>query len=233
MPKLGGQHAAYIVKALQAYKSGDRSHPSMRAIAAGLSDKDMADLAAYYAAEPAKSAAKDRGNTNDEKAAACTRALPARCRPSRVAGNPEAGKEKSATCAACHGPDGNSAAAGFSEARRPALRLPREGAEGLQGGRAQEPDHGAHGRKPHQRDIEDLAAYFFPAAGARHKVAGSGIRDSAICESRGGGVSFCAPVCRFQSLIPDLRPNRTVLCRYSHKSRIRHVGHSGFLALHT
>ena len=46
--KLGGQHAAYIVKALQAYKSGDRSHPSMRAIAAGLSDKDMADVAAYY-----------------------------------------------------------------------------------------------------------------------------------------------------------------------------------------
>jgi cytochrome c553 len=37
VPKLGGQHAAYIVKALQAYKSGDRTHPSMRAIAADLS----------------------------------------------------------------------------------------------------------------------------------------------------------------------------------------------------
>ena len=58
MPKLGGQQAAYIVKALQAYKSGDRSHPSMRAIAAGLSDQDMADLAAYYASSPAKTAAK-------------------------------------------------------------------------------------------------------------------------------------------------------------------------------
>ena len=58
VPKLGGQHAAYIVKALQEYKSGNRSHPSMRAIAAGLSDKDMADLAAYYAADGAKTAAK-------------------------------------------------------------------------------------------------------------------------------------------------------------------------------
>lgn len=48
VPKLGGQHAAYIVKALQAYKSGERSHPTMRGIAAGLSDQDMADLAAYY-----------------------------------------------------------------------------------------------------------------------------------------------------------------------------------------
>ncbi len=58
VPKLGGQHAAYIVKALQAYKSGERSHPTMRAIAAGLSDKDMADLAAYYAAEDATTAGK-------------------------------------------------------------------------------------------------------------------------------------------------------------------------------
>jgi cytochrome c553 len=58
VPRIGGQHAAYIVKALQEYKNGNRSHPSMRAIAAGLSDKDMADLAAYYASEPVKSAAK-------------------------------------------------------------------------------------------------------------------------------------------------------------------------------
>lgn len=58
VPKIGGQHAAYIVKALQEYKSGNRSHPSMRAIAAGLSDKDMADLAAYYAADASRTAAK-------------------------------------------------------------------------------------------------------------------------------------------------------------------------------
>lgn len=58
VPKLGGQHAAYIVKALQAYKSGDRTHPSMRAIAAGLSEQDMADVAAYYAAPAAQAASK-------------------------------------------------------------------------------------------------------------------------------------------------------------------------------
>jgi cytochrome c553 len=49
VPKLGGQHESYIVKALQEYRSGERSHPSMRAIAGTLSDQDMADLAAYYA----------------------------------------------------------------------------------------------------------------------------------------------------------------------------------------
>jgi cytochrome c553 len=48
-PKLGGQSAAYIVKALQDYRSGGRKHPSMNSIAGSLSDQDMADLAAYYA----------------------------------------------------------------------------------------------------------------------------------------------------------------------------------------
>lgn len=50
VPKLGGQHPDYIVQALKAYQSGDRSHPSMRAIAESLSEQDMADLAAYYGA---------------------------------------------------------------------------------------------------------------------------------------------------------------------------------------
>lgn len=51
VPKLGGQTAAYVVKALQDYQSGARKHPSMDAIAAGLSPQDMADLAAYYASD--------------------------------------------------------------------------------------------------------------------------------------------------------------------------------------
>jgi len=48
VPRLGGQHPAYIVKALQGYKSGNRKSDTMRAIAVSLSEKDMADLAAYY-----------------------------------------------------------------------------------------------------------------------------------------------------------------------------------------
>jgi cytochrome c553 len=48
VPLLGGQQAGYLVKALQAYKSGERNHPSMRGVAASLSEQDMADLAAYY-----------------------------------------------------------------------------------------------------------------------------------------------------------------------------------------
>jgi cytochrome c553 len=48
VPKIGGQNAKYIVAALGEYKKGDRKHPTMRSIAATLSDQDMADVAAYY-----------------------------------------------------------------------------------------------------------------------------------------------------------------------------------------
>lgn len=48
VPKISGQGAKYIVSALNAYKKGERKHPSMRGIAESLSDQDMADVAAYY-----------------------------------------------------------------------------------------------------------------------------------------------------------------------------------------
>ena len=51
VPLIGGQNAEYIVAALQAYKKGERKHPTMRGIAGSLTDQDMADLAVYYAAQ--------------------------------------------------------------------------------------------------------------------------------------------------------------------------------------
>lgn len=55
VPKIAGQGGKYIVAALNAYKKGERKHPTMRAIAASLTDKDMADLAAFYETEGAAS----------------------------------------------------------------------------------------------------------------------------------------------------------------------------------
>ena len=51
VPMITGQQPVYIVNALQAYKSGARNHPTMRGIAQGLTEQDMADLAAYYSSE--------------------------------------------------------------------------------------------------------------------------------------------------------------------------------------
>lgn len=51
VPKLGGQHAEYIVSALKAYKSGDRIHPPMEGSADSLTEQDMVDIAAFFSAQ--------------------------------------------------------------------------------------------------------------------------------------------------------------------------------------
>ena len=85
VPMISGQGDKYIVAALNAYKKGERKHPTMRAIAASLTDQDMADLAAFYAAEV--------GTAPPETAAAA---------PAEVAKLLEKGG-----CASCHGANMN------------------------------------------------------------------------------------------------------------------------------
>lgn len=48
VPRIIGQNARYIESALREYRSGARNHPTMTSVADGLSDRDIADLAAYY-----------------------------------------------------------------------------------------------------------------------------------------------------------------------------------------
>lgn len=51
VPRIAGQHAEYLVAALQAYRAKTRSHPTMQANAALLSDQDIEDIAAWFAAQ--------------------------------------------------------------------------------------------------------------------------------------------------------------------------------------
>lgn len=51
-PKIAGQHPDYLATALRHYKAGKRKNPIMAGQVANLSEKDMLDLAAYYAAQP-------------------------------------------------------------------------------------------------------------------------------------------------------------------------------------
>jgi cytochrome c553 len=53
VPMISGQGAKYIASALTAYKKGERKHPTMRGIAASLSDQDIADVSAFYASHQA------------------------------------------------------------------------------------------------------------------------------------------------------------------------------------
>jgi cytochrome c553 len=52
-PKLAGQHADYLTKALRDYKSGMRKNAIMAGFAAALSANDIENLGAYYASQPA------------------------------------------------------------------------------------------------------------------------------------------------------------------------------------
>jgi cytochrome c553 len=50
-PNLAGQHEDYLVKALADYRAGRRTNPLMAPMAANLSDRDIEDLAAWYASQ--------------------------------------------------------------------------------------------------------------------------------------------------------------------------------------
>jgi cytochrome c553 len=47
-PNLAGQKEAYLAKQMKAFKDGSRKEPTMNAMAAPLTDADIANLAAYY-----------------------------------------------------------------------------------------------------------------------------------------------------------------------------------------
>ena len=51
-PRIAGQYADYLAKALREYKSGGRKNAIMAGFAATLSDEDIEDLSAHYAAQP-------------------------------------------------------------------------------------------------------------------------------------------------------------------------------------
>lgn len=85
VPMISGQNGKYIAAALDGYRKGERKHPSMRGVAATLTDQDIADLAAFY-------------DGHGKTAAA---AVPAQ------AELPVALKDKLTACTACHGTNFN------------------------------------------------------------------------------------------------------------------------------
>jgi len=83
VPMIAGQGAKYIVSALTAYQKGDRKHPTMKGIAASLTEQDMADLGAFYEQQ-------GKGVGSPAPAALATAV-------------PDALKDRMAACVACHG----------------------------------------------------------------------------------------------------------------------------------
>ena len=49
-PSLAGQQEAYLAKQIKAFRDGERTDVSMQPFVANLTDRDVEDIAAYYAA---------------------------------------------------------------------------------------------------------------------------------------------------------------------------------------
>jgi cytochrome c553 len=67
IPKLAGQYDVYIIKQMRNYQEGTRSHEIMNGMAAPLSDKDLADIAAYFADQPIMKGSAAKPNETGEK----------------------------------------------------------------------------------------------------------------------------------------------------------------------
>ena len=91
-PNLSAQHPEYIEKQLKAFKAVTRHNASMNQVSGNLSDEDIANLGAYF---------KDPAAIGDVKASAAIVVVKS------FTGDVAKGKTKAATCAACHGEDGN------------------------------------------------------------------------------------------------------------------------------
>lgn len=101
-PRLAGQNAVYIVEQLHLFRAGVRQNPMMSAMAAGLSDQDIDNLAVYFATQT------PTGLEADPTLWKAGRAL-------YLSGDPKADVP---ACVACHGPTGQgNPASGY-----PALR---------------------------------------------------------------------------------------------------------------
>ena len=119
IPNLAGHSVAAIYKQLEDFKSNRRNAMVMGVFVAPLSQQQMLDLAAHYAALPNPLAA---GSAKADVADAAAKAL-------AEVGAPLRGI---ASCAACHGPLGQTP--GAPGPARPAACLPRAATAGLQVG---------------------------------------------------------------------------------------------------
>ncbi|HXF66964.1 MAG TPA: cytochrome c [Burkholderiales bacterium] len=93
-------------------------------------------------------------------AATCTCCLLAAAAATAHAGDPAAGKEKSQACAACHGPDGNSASPEFPRIAGQHYDYLVKALIHYKTGARKNPIMAPQVEKLSRRDIEDLAAYY-------------------------------------------------------------------------
>ena len=142
VPKLGGQPEEYLVIALKGYQAGTRSHPTMLAQSATLSDQDMRDLAAYFASQ----GEAEQGEIETDGPAA-------------------RGKEKVAVCTACHGESGISPAPNWPSLAGQHKDYLVHSLKQYRSGERKDPVMMGQAVNLSDQDIKDLAAYYAAQSG--------------------------------------------------------------------
>jgi cytochrome c553 len=132
VPKLGGQHAAYLVNALKGYKSGERNHPTMHAQATTLSDQDVLDVTAYLTGQELKPTGRP------------------------VGAMPKPGQ----TCVACHGPDGVGILPEYPNLAGQHRDYIEQALHGYKNGTRKNPIMAGMAAALSEQDIRDMAAYY-------------------------------------------------------------------------
>ncbi len=142
VPKIGGQNSAYLVAALAAYKTGERSHPTMMLQAESLSQTDIDDIAAWLTTV-------DNGNTDTPS----VEDLP--------------GLEKTQTCQACHGVDGLGTDPSYPVLAGQHSSYIIRALSDYRNGTRKNAIMGGFARNLTDQDIEDLAGWYSGLSGLR------------------------------------------------------------------
>lgn len=135
VPRIGGQNEEYIVIALKAFRSGERTHSNMNLQAEGLSNQDIADIAVYLAGQTGPSGANSVGDA-------------------------AAGQGKSTTCHACHGPTGDSLQPIYPQLGGQHQNYLSKSLRGFRDGSRQNAIMSGFAAALSDADIEDIAAWY-------------------------------------------------------------------------
>jgi cytochrome c553 len=137
-PSLAGQNAAYLVRIMSAYKSGDQQDVIMTPIAKALADEEIRNLAVYYA-----------GLSCGDRAAA-----------GGVRGDVEAGKALAKNCVACHGETGVSTNPAWPSFAGQKAGYLVNALKAFRGGLRKDPTMAGVVRGLSDADITNLAAFY-------------------------------------------------------------------------
>ncbi len=134
-PRLAGQNAAYLTEAIAAYKAGARGNPMMGAVAQGLSDADIRNVAAYFASQ------------------SCQAAPAAQNAAARAAAS-------AANCTVCHGSNGIARRPAWPNLAGPARTYLLAALKSYHDGSRKNPLMSAIAKNLSDTDAATLAAYF-------------------------------------------------------------------------